>query len=170
MNTNKMLKSLGVPPLLYEWAIEEAPFTSGQKVVDYCRDLDNMLKQGKSICFNSTDSVLNSRLAVYVLQSAIIQGYLKVRYTTPEAIGDSKADSWEGSDLFYELVHADLVVIDRIVFAILDGFREKSMFDLIEKRLLNKKSTLVSSADPIASYLPERIITLFRYAEVKLIK
>jgi|GEM_PF-3835750 len=166
-STDKILRSLGVPALIYK----DPPTTANSKITDnFIANIDTMLREGKSIFFNLRDGVEGSKLAAVVLRAAIEEGYLKARYITPENIADSKAESWDSGDKWQEYLDCDLLVIDRIVFTNLDNFKLKSLYDLIEKRLLNQKSTLMVSEEDVKSNVPDRVKNLFNHAEVKLVR
>lgn len=168
MEINKILKSLRVPALIYDWELQTTPKIE-KKILSYVDNIDTMLREGRSIFFNMKDGVQASRLAVWILRKTIEAGYLNVGYTVPESIAESKAESWEDGDSLSEMTLSDLLVIDRIVFSQLDTFKLKALYGLIEGRLLNKRSTLMVSDEDLKVWIPSRILTIMNYVEVKYI-
>lgn len=165
-STDKILKSLKVPALFYK----NSTIKPGKVVSTYIENIDSMLKEGRSIFFNLPDGVESSKLAVLVLRAAIKAGYLKSRYITPEDIAESKAESWEEGNRWHEYETCDLLVIDRIVFSTLDGFKIKTLYDLVERRILNIRSVILVSEEDANSNVPDRIKNLFNHAGLKLLK
>jgi hypothetical protein len=153
MNLKKQLSAIGVPPLIYEWSIKEMPPCKAKTMIELMMErVDRMIVNGGVLVISLPDNLLASRLAVTLLKAAILNNHVNIGYIPAADIKNLEAESWENG-------YSDFLVIDNINPDI-HGVKFSSYLDFLEKRLRNKKATILSSTKDISVITNGRITNI----------
>jgi len=134
----------GIPPLIYNWSFTK-DLEDGwlkRKLTPVFDDIDSFIR-GRNVWYiDLTDSVLGSRIGATFFKAAIFSKWSNVRYTTIENLAGYQIEGWyENGDVYTNILHADLVVIDRVMHK-MEDLQRKVWYRFVEDRLTLNKSTI----------------------------
>ena len=134
----------GIPPLMYKWSFYE-DMEEGwmrKKMLPIFEDIDSFIRGRNVWYFFLKDSVLASRIGATFFKAAILSDWSNVRYTTIENLAGYQLEGWyENGDVYTNILHADLVVVDKITHK-MEDLQRKVWGRFVEDRLTLNKSTI----------------------------
>jgi archaellum biogenesis ATPase FlaH len=159
MNIKHNLDALEVPPLFYDWSVDQMKSSKAKETTTkMASGIDKAIKNGGIIIITVDDALLASRLGVTLLKAALLKDYIKVCYLTPERIKGLKIDSFTGGDLYKEYVQSDLCVIDGVTPNV-GSSRFQTYLEFLEERMLYKKCTVIVSTENTSQIFDEKALS-----------
>jgi hypothetical protein len=168
-----LLYANGVPMQAIKWTFTEELDSSflRNKLTPMLEDIETFLNNRKSfMLYFSSNPLLASRIAVTFMKAAFIAGYYKTKYTVPGNLVGYKLESWDNGDAYYELLTADLLVIDKVLLhRKVDSWPREVFEEFIEDRLMKRRSTLLVCGDNPNEVFNDRLRSLFDSMEIKIV-
>lgn len=169
---SKILKSFDIPELIYQWDIDNLNdefFLAALK--ESIPDILGFVRSRRHLIFEEDDdTLLVSRIAVFILRYMLAKDYTKVGYVTPAKLATLKAESWEGSEEYKRFQGMDLVVLDKVFLAELDKFKLGTLWEFFESRLLHRRSIIIVADGKFTNFIPPRVKNVLVESEAKRIK
>jgi hypothetical protein len=169
---NKILKSFDIPELVYQWDIADLKdefFLAALK--ETIPDVLDFVQKRKHLIFEEDDdSLLVSRISVFILRYMLRKDYTKVGYLTPTKLATLKAESWEGGEEYGRYQKMDLIVLDKVFLVDLDKFKLSTLWEFFEFRLMSRRSTIIVSDVRFTNLIPPRVKSVLSESETKRIK
>jgi len=153
----RKLERMCVPRLFWKASMDQIPDKCGHKkiVAQFIEDLEEHVDAGYGLLLYGENSQGKSALATLIMRHLRMGrwGLFVVGESIPGYVIDKKR--FDGDQSFVERMQAvDLLVIDELILHDNDTFRDTILESVLRERLLDKKSTIVTT-----NLLPDTIAT-----------